>query len=161
MPTSTADPEQPLKSRHLPMAVAQDLYNWVKQKRIAGDIDGDELRVIDQELAQLMNICGGCERIARTPLVKSYRVFARQCIFLFLVSFPWGVAEDFQWWTIPLTLTVSYFMFGMEIVAEHVEDPFGLDDDDLDLESLCQTIEKSVREVFQTAPQLNEISSES
>jgi ion channel-forming bestrophin family protein len=37
----------------------------------------------------------------------------------------------------------------MEVVAEHVEEPFGYDEDDLDLEGLCQTIDRSVREIFQ------------
>jgi len=80
--------------------------------------------------------------------VRSYRIFARQCVSLFLLSFPWGVAHDFRWWTVPLTMIISYFMIGMEIVAEHVEEPFGQDEDDLDLEGLCDTIERSVNSVF-------------
>jgi putative membrane protein len=39
-------------------------------------------------------------------------------------------------------------MFGMEIVAEHVEEPFGFDEDDLDLDGMCMTIETSVKEIF-------------
>lgn len=47
-----------------------------------------------------------------------------------------------------LTMVTSYFMLGMEIVAEHVEEPFGLDEDDLDLDGLCNTIESSVKDVL-------------
>ena len=36
----------------------------------------------------------------------------------------------------------------MEVVAENVEEPFGLDEDDLDLEGMCKTIEQSLDEVF-------------
>ncbi len=39
-------------------------------------------------------------------------------------------------------------MIGMEVVAEHVEEPFGMDEDDLDLEGMCQTIDHSVKEIF-------------
>ena len=39
-------------------------------------------------------------------------------------------------------------MIGMEVVAEHVEEPFGLDEDDLDLEGLCKTIATSAKEIF-------------
>ncbi len=39
-------------------------------------------------------------------------------------------------------------MLGMEIVAEHVEEPFGYDDDDLDLDGMCRTINLSVTEIF-------------
>jgi ion channel-forming bestrophin family protein len=50
------------------------------------------------------------------------------------------LVKDFQWRTTPLTIAISYFMIGMEIVAEHVEEPFGYDDDNFDLEGLCDTI---------------------
>jgi putative membrane protein len=114
-------------------------------------IDGDELRAIDAEALRLMDICGGCERIQRTRVIRSYRVFARQCVVMFLLTLPWGIVEDFGWWTVPMTMLTAYFMLGMEIVAEHVEEPFGYDDDDLDLDSLCRTISQSVSEVFDAA----------
>ena len=43
---------------------------------------------------------------------------------------------------------ISYFMLGMEIAAEHTEEPFGYDEDDLDLEALCRVIDSSIDEVF-------------
>jgi ion channel-forming bestrophin family protein len=116
-------------SPHPPLAIVEQVYAWVSQRKAEGRIDGDELRVIDSDLAKLLDVCGGCEKISRTPIVRSYRTFARQCIFLFLFTLPWGLVEDFQWWTIPLTIVISYFMIGMEIVAEHVEEPFGYDED--------------------------------
>lgn len=133
---------------HLPTQIVHSLYAWVGKQKLSNNIDGDELRVLDVEVQRLLEICGGCERIARTPVVRSYRAFARQCIALFLLSLPWGIAQDFGVWTLPLVMISSYFMIGMELVAEHVEEPFGLDDDDLDLEGLCQTIQHSVREIF-------------
>ena len=47
-----------------------------------------------------------------------------------------------------MTIIVSYFMIGLETVAEHVEEPFGYDEDDLDLDGICRAIESSVNEVF-------------
>lgn len=150
VPKNGAQAERPAK--HLPLETVQFLYAWIGKQRNAGKLDGDELRVIDAEMSKLLEICGACERIARTPIVRSYRIFARQCVVLFLLTLPWGVAQDFQWWTIPLTVIVSYFMIGMEIVAEHVEEPFGLDEDDLDLDGICETIEQSVHQVFENTP---------
>jgi ion channel-forming bestrophin family protein len=133
---------------HRPALIVQELYGWLGNQKDAGRVDGDVMRVIDVELAKLLEVCGACERIARTPIVRSYRVFARQCILLFLLTLPWGIVSDFGWWTIPLTTITAYFMIGMEIVAEHVEEPFGHDEDDLDLEGLCKTIECSIGEIF-------------
>ena len=119
-----------------------------RQPRPEGFIDGDDLRILDSEARQFLDICGGCERIRNTRVVRSYRTFARQCIFLYLVSFPWGMAHSFGWLAVPLTGMVAYFMLGLETVAEHVEEPFGYDEDDLDLDGLCGTIDRTVQEVF-------------
>jgi ion channel-forming bestrophin family protein len=129
---------------HLPASIVQELYGWLAEKKRTRKLDGDELRILDVEVGKFMEVCGACERIARTPIVRSYRVFSRQCILLFLLTLPWGIIADFGWWTIPLTTITAYFMIGMEVVAEHVEEPFGGDEDDLDLEGICNTIERSV-----------------
>ncbi|MCC6508663.1 MAG: hypothetical protein IT423_06130 [Pirellulaceae bacterium] len=133
---------------HAPLAIANEIYRLMAKWKAANQIDGHELRVIDAEALRLMDICGACERIQKTRIIRSYRVFARQVILLFLLTLPWGIVEDFGWWTVPMTAMTAYFMLGMEIVAEHVEEPFGDDDDDLDLEGMCRTIEHSLNEVF-------------
>ncbi len=138
-------------ANHIPLAIVQQLYEIVGRAKRNQIIDGDELRVIDAELLRLMDICGGCERILKTRIVRSYRVFARQCVLIFLGTLPWGVAKDFGLWSLPLTFISAYFMLGLETVAEHVEEPFGYDEDDLDLDSLCDTIGESVNEVFHRA----------
>ncbi len=138
-------------ARHVPLSLARQLYAIVGAAKQGGALDGDELRVVDAELLRLMDICGACERILKTRIVRSYRVFARQCVLLFLGTLPWGVVHDFGWWAVPLTFISAYFMLGLETVAEHVEEPFGYDEDDLDLDSLCLTIQVTVDEAFAMA----------
>lgn len=136
---------------HVPSYLVALRYEALRRWKRAGWIDGDELRVLDRELALYLDICGGCERIRRTRIIGSYRLFARQCVIAFLLTLPWGIVNDFLWWTIPITTITAYFMLGLEIVAEHVEEPFGRDEDDLDLDGICKTIESSLTEIFARA----------
>lgn len=133
---------------HVPSYLITRMYEEVGSWKANGFIDGDDLIVLDAEARQFLDICGGCERIRNTRVVRSYRTFARQCVGLYLITFPWSVADTCRWWTVPLTAIVAYFMLGLETVAEHVEEPFGYDEDDLDLDTLCRTIEVTVQEVF-------------
>lgn len=134
--------------RHIPAYIADLIYRKVIAWKRSGLIDGDELRIIDSETRELMEICGGCERIRRTRLSPSYRIFVRHCIGLYLCTLPWGLAHDCGIWTIPLTIILSYFMIGIEVIAHSVEEPFGLDEDDLDLDGLCITIRSTVYEIL-------------
>ncbi len=132
---------------HVPSWLVARLYGILQQWKIDNWIDGAELRVIDADLRRLNELCSGCESIRFTRMASSYRVFARQCVALFLVTLPWGISTDFGWWTIPLTAITAYFMIGLEVVAEHVEEPFGQDEDDLNLDRLCAAISHSVTEI--------------
>jgi putative membrane protein len=134
---------------HLPTYLVSQIYEELREWRRRGLIDGSDLIVLDHEANRYLDICGACEKIQNTRLIGSYRTFARQCVILYLGTFPWGMVHDYGWWAIPLTAVVSYFMIGMETVAENVELPFGYDEDDLDLDRLCVVIEKSVGETFE------------
>ena len=140
--------KSPDKPSHVPSYLITRMYEEIGAWKKSGAIDGHELQVLDEEARKFLDICGGCERIRNTRLIQSYRAFTRQCVFLYLATFPWGMVHDFSWWTIPLTAIIAYFMIGLETVAEHVEEPFGRDEDDLDLDALCMTIETTVNEVF-------------
>ncbi|MFN5888524.1 MAG: bestrophin family ion channel [Flavobacteriales bacterium] len=45
-----------------------------------------------------------------------------------------------------------YALVSMEILAEEIEDPFGLDTNDLPLDSICETIDSNLKEVFTPRP---------
>ena len=49
---------------------------------------------------------------------------------------------------VSLVLLAAYFLLGIEMVAEEIEEPFGTGGDNLPLESYCATIESSVREIL-------------
>lgn len=134
--------------RHVPSFLVSLIYSRLREWKKSGAIDGHQLIVIDEDLRKLLEIVGGCERIRNTRLARSYRAFARQCVLLYLATLPWGIVHSFGWWTVPLTAILSYFMLGLETVAEHTEEPFGMDEDDLDLEALCRTIDASISEIF-------------
>ncbi|MCE2791162.1 MAG: bestrophin family ion channel [Planctomycetota bacterium] len=146
VPGFAATRDQPT---HLPSYLAAQLYEQFRILKRENVIDGNDLIVLDREASRLLDICGGCERIQNTRLIGSYRTFARQCVVLYLGTFPWGMVHDYGWWAIPLTAVIAYFMIGMETVAENVELPFGYDEDDLDLDRLCEVIRESVTEIFE------------
>ena len=97
---------------------------------------------LDQNVHLLTDHLGACERIHKTPLPFAYMVHLRRALILFCFTLPFALVGDFGWGTIPDTLLVAYVFFGIEEIGVEIEDPFGLDDNDLPLERLCATIER-------------------
>jgi putative membrane protein len=78
----------------------------------------------------------------------SWRFFAWQCITLYLLVLPWGLVEDFGIWTIPITIVAAYFVIAGEGIAGYVEQPFGEQEDHLDLDQIVGAIDRSVSEIL-------------
>jgi putative membrane protein len=140
-------PEDP---GHPPGIVASRIYALIDSWRRRSLISDQITRTFDIEARILMEVCGGCEKILNTRLAVSYRVFVNTCVFLYVLTLPWGLVEDFLVWTIPMVFVVSFLMLGLEVVAYSVEAPFGHNADDLDLDGMCATIERSVNEIVRS-----------
>ena len=133
---------------HVPAFVAGRVIALVARWRAAGRIDGHALQVLDAHTSALMNVCGACERVRTTPLPGSYLSLLRHGLLLAFVFFPLHLAVSLGWWAVPVQGVLVYFLFGIELTAEEVEQPFGFDPDDLPLERFCDTIARNAAEIM-------------
>ena len=136
-----------------PAYIAGRIFTLIKGWR-----DGDKLHrldhlMMDPHISSLMDICGACERIRNTPLPLVYRALIPQLLVLYLIVAPLGL--EFSTANLALTIIIGYFLIGLELVAEEIEEPFGTDNDDLQLDRICKGTERSIRQIL---PELSEVS---
>lgn len=135
--------------KHLPVYIAGVIYQRALLWHRNRSIDGIMLFQLDPHLRAFMDICGGCERIKNSPIAISYRAFMRQGIALNLLAMPWYMAPEYPLlWYLPVVLISAYFLIGIELIAEDIEDPFGYDGDDLPLDTICLTIQNTVKHIL-------------
>ena len=96
-----------------------------------------------------MDICGICERIKSTPIPFSYTLFVKLFILLYVGVLPFTVLEAYGYLTIPAVMLASYILVGLELIGEEIEQPFGLDRNDLPLNQLSQLIRVNVHDILQ------------
>ena len=136
--------------QHLPVYVAGQVYDKLIEWQQAGAVDGLALLQMDRHARSLMDICGACERIKKSPIAVSYRAFMRQGIMLNLLALPWYAEQEFSlWFCLPLNLISTYFLVGLELIAEDIEDPFGYEGDDLPLDNICSDLRNSISSILQ------------
>tara|TARA_B110000091_G_C13347302_1_gene282811 strand:- start:32 stop:409 length:378 start_codon:yes stop_codon:yes gene_type:complete len=111
-------------------------------------ISGEQLLTLDKEIKAFTDIIGACERIKKTPIPYSYSLFLKKFIFLNVLTIPFGMVYDFSYWTIPIATTILYVLGSIELIAEEIEDPFGMDANDLPTDSLAVTISENVKEIL-------------
>ena len=133
---------------HGPNAVSADLFDQIESLRRKGDLTPWQSLQLNNDLSALADICGGCERIKKTPIPYSYNLFIKKFIFAYIVTMPFLFTPEFGWWTALFTTFMFYVLGSLEILAEEVENPFGTDANDLPTDEIAQTIERNVREIL-------------
>ncbi|MBX9725233.1 MAG: hypothetical protein K2X81_27765, partial [Candidatus Obscuribacterales bacterium] len=68
--------------RHIPLQYAQSVYQCLIEIKKEGTIDGFEFLHLDPHARSLMDICGSCERILRSPIAGSYKLMIWVGIFI-------------------------------------------------------------------------------
>lgn len=139
-------------SDHLPLNLSKLIYSEIDKFNEKSSVDGFHMLLVDPHVRALMDICGACERILRSPIAGTYKCLIWVWLCGYLLVIPWLLVPTFDVWTLPLIFIGTYFLIAVEFLAEEVEEPFGLDPNDLPLDAICQTIEKSVCQVTGCLP---------
>lgn len=129
-----------LGAQHSALAVSSEMSEAIAEGRRRGHYDAYVQMQLDQNVQLLIDYLGGCERIHKTPMPFAYMVHLRRALILYVYSLPFALVKDFGWAAVAATFAIAYVFFGIEEIGVEIEDPFGLDDNDLPLERICETI---------------------
>ena len=135
---------QALEAEHVPLAVAARMSGELMESERAGELSEWTRLALDGHVKALIDHCGGCERIRKTPLPFAYVVHLRRALVLYCFSLPLALVDALGWETVPVVFGISYVLFGIEEIGVEIEDPFGDDDNDLPLEAMCAAIASNI-----------------
>lgn len=141
-----------LEANHVPLAVAGRITGELRAARDAGTISDFVMTNIDQNVQLLVDYIGSCERIRSTPLPFAYMVHLRRALILYCYTLPFALVNDFGWLTIVVTGMVAFIFLGVEEIGVEIEDPFGVDENDLPLDAFCSLIERNLQPLIPTSP---------
>ncbi len=135
-------------AEHKPNRIATALYKKVNDLYKTNVLSGYHLLNLDKELKDFVDLLGACERIKKTPIPYSYTMYIKKFIFIYIITLPFGFVTTLGYVTVPAVVLVSFILLSVELIAEEIEDPFGLDINDLPTDDLAETIKANVREIL-------------
>jgi putative membrane protein len=102
---------------------------------------------LDDLVRMLVDAQGGCERIRRTPVPFVYAALIKQVLLLYLFTLPF-VLVPLMNFVAPIAIAVvSLGMLGIEEAGVEIEDPFGLEPNQLPLDAICETIARDTADL--------------
>ncbi|KAB2809924.1 bestrophin family protein [Phaeocystidibacter luteus] len=129
---------------HVPNHISKQIYQTIHDAYKDGRITGEDLRNSHLMHKALLDILGACERIKKTPIPFSYNVYLKVFITAYGLLLPFAMLTTLGFWTIPAVMFVFFAFIGVEMMGEEIEDPFGLDCNDLPTGLIANTIRENV-----------------
>ena len=136
------------QKQHLPNHISYEIHQLVHAAHQAGHITLGDYLHHKPHLQALLDILGACERIKKTPIPFSYAVYIKVFILAYGLLLPFALFPMFGLWTPLLVMFVFFAFMGVELMAEEIEDPFGLDCNDLPTGDISHTIKRNVHEIL-------------
>jgi putative membrane protein len=135
-------------AKHIPNRLSSLIYQRVNLLYKKGVFTGDQLLLLDREMKEFSEILGACERIKNTPIPYSYTMYFKQFIFLYVITLPFAFVTTSGFITIPIVVIITFVLLSVELIAEEIEDPFGMDVNDLPTDDLAAKIKENVNEIL-------------
>ncbi|RYZ48874.1 MAG: hypothetical protein EOP49_17560 [Sphingobacteriales bacterium] len=137
------------KKTHIPNYIAYEIVQRIQDSFRAGHLSTADHINIKLNSQELLNISGACERIRKTPIPFSYNVYLKLFITFYAIGLPFALIPVFGYWSILIVAFIFFAFIGLELMAEEIEDPFGLDCNDLPTGDIAHTIRNNVFELLE------------
>ncbi len=132
--------------QNVPYAILQRMGEELVVARKKKWVHPMHVQILEGSLTSLTDIQGACERIKTTPNPYSYTVLLHRIVAFYCALLPFGLMDTVKWATPAVVLAISYCFFGLDSIGDELEQPFGMDINDLPLKGLSRNIERNLRE---------------
>ncbi|MBC7447873.1 MAG: hypothetical protein H7330_07420 [Hymenobacteraceae bacterium] len=133
---------------HWPNFLISRLVRRLYELRQRGVLTDYDLLLLNPELGGLSDVVGACERIRNTPIPYSYSSFLKKFIAIYCITLPFGYVMSLHYWVVPVVTFVFYVLASLEQIAEEIEEPFGIDANDLPINEISAGIKRVVSETL-------------
>ena len=124
--------------------VLEEIQKSLVQSLKSGEISDIIYQGLNHHIVAMGNIQAGCDRILTTPLPYSYSVLLHRTVYCFCLILPFSLEASLGIWTPVIVSLIAYLFLGLDALSAQLEEPFGLQENDLPLDSITRLIEREM-----------------
>ncbi|KAG1781202.1 hypothetical protein EV702DRAFT_648242 [Suillus placidus] len=159
---------------NIPLEISMLLSSYISALQARKTVDTMTINLLHTSLNQLVDAQTGLERVLTTPKPVScvnIRPFPPMCMsphsllsfsshvwmvtLFYCLSLPFQLWSVFEWFTIPVSVLATFVFFGFFVIGDAIENPFGYDKDDLNLDHFVQNILRKELRALTSTPTPN------
>jgi putative membrane protein len=95
---------------------------------------------LDQQVGKLVQSFHALTKLTSTPLPFPLVQMARTFLSIWVLTLPFALQSEIGHWNIVVSFFTPFFFLGLEYVAIELDDPFGADENDLDIRGMADSV---------------------
>ncbi|KAH8827642.1 Bestrophin, RFP-TM, chloride channel-domain-containing protein [Flagelloscypha sp. PMI_526] len=127
-------------THNLPLEISLYLSSYISALQQRKVMDVPTTNSLLAALTMLVDSLTGLERILTTPIPFSYSIHLWLVAIIYNLALPLQIWKTLGWVTIPASIITSFIFFGFMVAGEEIENPFGYDKNDLNLDHFTNNI---------------------
>jgi putative membrane protein len=135
-----------------PLQIAFWIEDYIQEQYKRKCITGYQVSAMHKLLDRMVDSLGSCDRIVKTPIPLVYDIRLKEILLAYCLALPFQLVEYFHWFTGLVVGLISFVLLTVEEISSQLENPFGDDDNDLPLDSNCETSLQNIQELMSQEP---------
>ncbi|RSH91483.1 hypothetical protein EHS25_009782 [Saitozyma podzolica] len=121
--------------RDVPLEVNMFMSAWIAAIQKRKTVDVSTVNSLLAAIQSMADALVGLERILTTPIPWSYSAHIWEVTYVYCLTLPFQLyGSGFGWVTVPATVITAYIVVGFAAIGAEIENPFGYDRNDLNLD---------------------------
>jgi len=141
-----------VETHNLPLEISLYLSSYIATLQSRKSIDPPASTALMNTLTSLVDALTGLERILTTPIPFSYSVHLWLVTIIYCFFLPFQIWATMKWLTIPGTTIAAFIFFGFLVAGEEIENPFGYDKNDLNMDYFTHVIIRNELRALTSTP---------
>ncbi|CAG8530656.1 9157_t:CDS:2 [Funneliformis mosseae] len=140
--------EKPPSINHnLPLEISHYISSYIDDQRRKDKVDAPSVTSMYGALNTLVDCLTQFERILRSPIPLAYSIHLSQTVWIYCLSLPFQLVDTVKYVTIPIVFFATLVLMGIMQIGEEIENPFGYDENDLDLDDFCGILKRELNTI--------------
>ncbi|KKA21868.1 UPF0187 domain membrane protein [Rasamsonia emersonii CBS 393.64] len=126
---------------HLPLEILLYLSAYIDECVNNGTLSSSNHQSqLIGSVATLNEVLTGAERVRDTPMPEAYNIAISQIAWIYILVLPFQLIPSLKWLTIPGSVVAAYIILSLVAIGRDLENPFGVDVNDLPLDTYCRQL---------------------
>lgn len=135
------DFQRVLVSNFLVNRILLIMGEWLAVQRRNGQFLDILFISFNDRFNDILAVLVGCERIVYTLIFFVYILILYRIVYLFCIMLSFALVVDLYYMTFFIFVLIFYIFISLDCLAEELEDSFGIENNDLLLDVICNVIE--------------------